>query len=72
MMESNAAGAESGDEIRDAFRAFDMDGNGYITVAELRQVMANEELTDEQFDEMIQEADLDGDGLVNFEGPTVA
>ncbi|KAF3708556.1 Protein STPG4 [Channa argus] len=41
-----------------------MDGNGYISAAELRHVMTNlgEKLTDEEVDEMIREADIDGDG----------
>ncbi|TNN58659.1 Calmodulin [Liparis tanakae] len=40
------------------------DGNGYISAAELRHVMTNlgEKLTDEEVDEMIREADIDGDG----------
>jgi len=54
------------EEIREAFRVFDKDGNGFISAAELRHVMTNlgEKLTDEEVDEMIREADLDGDGQV--------
>ncbi|KFQ84767.1 Calmodulin, partial [Phoenicopterus ruber ruber] len=53
----------------EAFRVFDKDGNGYISAAELRHVMTNlgEKLTDEEVDEMIREADIDGDGQVNYE-----
>ena len=49
---------------------FDKDNNGYISAAELRHVMTNlgEKLTDEEVEEMIKEADTDGDGQVNYDG----
>jgi len=52
--------------IQNCFQVFDKDGNGFISAAELRHVMTNlgEKLTDEEVDEMIREADIDGDGQV--------
>jgi calmodulin len=51
------------EELIEAFKIFDRDGNGFISAAELRHVMTNlgEKLTDEEIDEMIREADVDGD-----------
>ena len=53
-----------------AFRVFDKDGNGFISADELRYVMTNlgEKLTDQEVAEMIQEADINGDGLVDYNG----
>ena len=61
---------DSEDEIREAFKVFDKDGNGFISAAELRHVMTNlgEKLSDEEVDEMVREADMDGDGQINYEG----
>ncbi|ESO92156.1 hypothetical protein LOTGIDRAFT_121213, partial [Lottia gigantea] len=62
--------ADSEEELREAFRVFDKDGNGYISSNELRFVMSNlgETLSDKEVDEMIREADVDGDGMVNYDG----
>jgi len=47
---SNLISYFSEEEIREAFRVFDKDGNGFISAAELRHVMTNlgEKLTDEE------------------------
>ena len=58
------------EEIQEAFRVFDRDGDGFISAAELKHVMNNlgEKLTDEEVDQMIIDADRDGDGKIDFEG----
>ncbi|KAL3578110.1 hypothetical protein D5086_019614 [Populus alba] len=55
--------------LRRRFKVFDKDQNGYISANELRHVMINlgEKLTDEEVEQMIKEADLDGDGQVNYD-----
>jgi len=60
---------EKENEVVEAFRVFDREGNGFINAAEIRRVMTNlgDKLYDEEVDEMIKEADLDGDGQVNYE-----
>ena len=60
---------DSEDELKEAFRVFNKDQNGFISAVELCHVMTNlvEKLTDEEVDEMIREADVDGDGQINYE-----
>lgn len=49
---------------------FDKNNDGLISSNELRHVMTSlgERLSEEEVDDMIKEADLDGDGQVNYEG----
>ena len=41
MMARKMKDTDSEEEIREAFRVFDKDGNGFISAAELRHVMTN-------------------------------
>ena len=69
MMARKMKDTDSEEEILEAFKVFDKDGNGFISAAELRHIMTNlgEKLTDEEVDEMLREADIDGDGQINYE-----
>ncbi|XP_016571388.2 calmodulin-like protein 8 [Capsicum annuum] len=60
---------DTDEELKEVFKVFDKDQNGYISATDLRHVMINlgEKLTDEEAEMMIKEADLDGDGQVNFD-----
>ena len=57
------------DELIESFKVFDRDGDGFINAAELRTSMMNlgEKLMDAEVDEMINEADIDGDGVINYD-----
>lgn len=70
MAKKQAECPDPEEELREAFQVFDKDGNGYISKEELHQVMNNlgEKLTDEEIADMIREADVDGDGQVNYRG----
>ena len=68
MMARKMKDTDSEEEIIiEAFKVFDKDGNGFISAAELRLIMTNLSATDEEVDEMIREADIDGDGQINYE-----
>jgi calmodulin len=58
------------DQIREAFKVFDPRGVGYITAKELKRIMMNygDKLSEEEADELLAEADLDHNGLIECEG----
>uniref|UniRef100_A0A1Y1N1J2 EF-hand domain-containing protein n=1 Tax=Photinus pyralis TaxID=7054 RepID=A0A1Y1N1J2_PHOPY len=69
MMSKKLKEADCEEELREAFRVFDKNNDGLISSNELRHVMTSlgERLSEEEVDDMIKEADLDGDGQVNYE-----
>lgn len=58
------------EDMREAFNVFDQNGDGFITVEELRSVLGSLGLkqgrTVEDCKQMIRKVDVDGDGMVNF------
>ena len=57
-------------ELKDAFRIYDQDGNGYIPTSALKEILheLDPKLTDHELDGIIEEVDEDGSGTVDFDG----
>lgn len=57
-------------ELREAFRLYDKEGNGYITTAVFRDILheLDDKLTPQELDMMIEEIDADGSGTLDFDG----
>ncbi|KAK9889610.1 hypothetical protein WA026_006984 [Henosepilachna vigintioctopunctata] len=56
-------------ELKDAFRLYDKQGLGYITVDLLREILKelDDKITPKDLDQMIEEIDIDGSGTVDWE-----
>lgn len=56
-------------ELREAFRLYDREGNGYITTDVFRDILheLDDALSPEELDMIIDEVDADGSGTVDFE-----
>ena len=55
-------------ELKSAFNFFDLNGDGYITAAELDMVMRRlgEKTSIEEINDIINEGDKDGDGRISY------
>ena len=69
LMSRQMRDVDSKEAIVEAFKIFDLDGDGFITHDELRHMMTGmgEKLTHSEVDEIIKQADQDGDGKINLE-----
>ena len=69
LMARKMKNADKDAEIREAFNVFDRNGDGKISADELRQIMARlgENLSDEEINQMIREADTNKDGVIDYE-----
>lgn len=60
------------EELKEAFRAFDPELRGIVSVTDLRHILTNfgEKLTDAEMNEFVQEAqtETDSDGLIMYDG----
>ncbi len=70
MMSKQQRNGMTQDSLKDAFRIFDKDNDGLISVEELRHIMLSlgEKMTEKELDEMMGEANIDKDGHINYEG----
>jgi len=69
MMSKKMKSSDTEEELIEAFKVFDRDGNGLISPGELKHIMTNlgEKMTDEEIEMMIEAADQDKDGVVNYQ-----
>ena len=69
LMNRRSKETDTEEEVINAFKVFDKDGEGLISGNELRHIMTSlgDKLTEDEVDEMIREADVDGDGYINYE-----
>ena len=60
---------ENESSIRRAFRSLDKDHSGYITVKELKEVLnkLGEKMTTKEVQELVNEADSNGDGRIDID-----
>lgn len=69
MMETKLDHQNKYDELVDSFSVFDRDKNGLIDASELKCAMSKlgYDLTNDEVATMIKEADLDGNGKIDFD-----
>merc|ERR1712012_468614 len=69
MMKQKASQVDQEGELREAFRIFDRNKDGFISMKELRNVttLLGATLTKDEVDEFMKEADVDGNGKLDYD-----
>lgn len=69
LMGNKMRDLKKNEEVFNMFRVFDRDRNGFISAEEMKFAMKKlgHPITDKEAKRMIREADLNGDGLVDYE-----
>jgi calmodulin len=68
LFEQNVRNPGVEENLIDAFRMFDKDGNGKINAKEFKEAMTSfgDKLTEDEAEEMISQADLNRDGTIDY------
>lgn len=73
LMSIKAKDQDTEQELRNAFNVFDKDGSGTISAEELRLVLktlktpGEKDVDDDEINDMIKQADVNGDGTIDCE-----
>ena len=56
-------------ELKEAFRIYDKEGNGFITISTLKEILQelDSKLSEDELNGIIDEVDEDGSGTVDFD-----
>lgn len=68
MVEFKAKGLFTESELIKAFELYDEDGGGTITRDEIKKIidLIGEDMTESEIEELVREADIDGDGEIDY------
>jgi centrin-1 len=69
LMTARISDSDSRDDIGKVFKLFDQDGKGHVSTDDLQRVARElgEKMTPSELREMVDRADLNGDGVVNMD-----
>jgi calmodulin len=60
--------ADSPEQVKEAFKIFDKESNGLVSLSELRHVLTTlgEKMTTQEVDELLKDAKVDKEGNINY------
>ena len=69
LMNRRSKETDTEEVIINAFKVFDIEGNGLLSITDMRHIMINmtENVNEDELDEILINADTDGDGFIKYE-----